>query len=200
MTMNECDLYLRLSDGRVEEALEGRETRLRAKATEVGWQVRNVIVENDVNGDGTIKKASRMEAQALHPAQRACRDARVVRQRFRDELLPDMMNGINVIAEYADRIARDHRDGLDFLEAAEIGGKVGGGNVISLNGSFTLTDGGTRSERAEFRREIDFAERTGQDKSDKATTGRERWAGKSYQGGRRPFGFRGLTPPGLNTT
>ena len=49
-----ADLYLRLSDARLEEALDGREAKLRARAAGLGWAVHRVIVENDmVPGNGT---------------------------------------------------------------------------------------------------------------------------------------------------
>ena len=53
--MTAADLYLRLSDARNEEALDGRAARLQARAAELGWTVHQVIVENDLtpgNGNG----------------------------------------------------------------------------------------------------------------------------------------------------
>lgn len=183
--ITETDLYLRLSDGRVEEALEGREAKLRAEAARRGWIVRRVIIENDINGDGTIKGASAWKRKRVTlPNGRVA--MRVVRPKFRDMLLPDLMNGANVITEYVDRITRDHRDGEDFLEAVEIGRA----SAVSLNGRLNLTEGGTDKERDDFRDELRYAAREGRAKSERAANGRERWAGKSYQGGRRPFGYR----------
>ena len=180
--------YLRLSDMRVEDQLEGREAKLRAKADEIGWQLTGVITENDIeiiDGSPKPKPASAWKRRKVtlpsgHTA------LRVVRPKFRGELLPAVMSGINVIVEYGDRICRDHRDGEDFLEAAEIGKA----SMRSLDGQLVLTDGGTDSERDKFRDELKFAAREGRAKSERATNGRERWAGKSYQGGRRPFGYR----------
>jgi|HubBroStandDraft_3_1064219.scaffolds.fasta_scaffold39999_3 site-specific DNA recombinase len=60
-TTTAADLYLRLSDARLEEALDGREARLRARAAELGWEVNRVVVENDLvpgNGDGVLRPAS----------------------------------------------------------------------------------------------------------------------------------------------
>jgi len=57
-----ADLYLRLSDLRNEEKLDGREARLRAEAARLGWDVHNVITENDrapgANGNGQSRPAS----------------------------------------------------------------------------------------------------------------------------------------------
>ena len=39
LDMPTCDLYLRLSDSRTEEALDGREDKLRAEADRLGWIV-----------------------------------------------------------------------------------------------------------------------------------------------------------------
>jgi hypothetical protein len=44
MNTYHADLYLRLSDARLEEALDGREAKLRAKAAELGWEVNRVVV------------------------------------------------------------------------------------------------------------------------------------------------------------
>ena len=51
----EVDLYLRLSDGRTEEALDGREAKLRGEAERLGWTVRRVVTENDILPDGRIR-------------------------------------------------------------------------------------------------------------------------------------------------
>src|SRR5260370_41049170 len=53
-----ADLYLRLSDLRNEEALDGREAKLRAEAGRLGWTVHRVVVETDLNGGGKPKPAS----------------------------------------------------------------------------------------------------------------------------------------------
>ena len=55
MRMPTCDIYLRLSDARLEEALTGREAKCRAQAELWGWTVRRVVVENDVFPDGRVK-------------------------------------------------------------------------------------------------------------------------------------------------
>src|SRR5688572_553892 len=45
------DLYLRLSDGRNENgSFTAREKALRTKASQLGWRVHRVIVENDLTG------------------------------------------------------------------------------------------------------------------------------------------------------
>lgn len=183
-----CVGYLRLSDMRTEDALQGRETKLRARADLLGWFMTEVIIENDVviiDGEPRPKPASAWKRRRVM-LPNGYVALRVIRPKFRDELLPQVLNGVNVIVEYGDRIARDHRDGEDFLEAVEIGKA----SMQSLDGRLVLTDGGTDKERDDFRDELKFAAREGRVKSERATNGRERWAGKSYQGGRRPFGYR----------
>ena len=63
------DLYLRLSDPRNEEALEGREGKLRAEAARIGWTVNQVIIENDLtpgaNGNGRSRPASAFKRQKV---------------------------------------------------------------------------------------------------------------------------------------
>jgi site-specific DNA recombinase len=187
-TQPEAVGYLRLSDMRTEDALEGREAKLRALADRLGWHMIEVIIENDiiiVDGTPRPKPASAWKRKRVTlPSGYVA--LRVIRPKFRDELLPAVMSGVNVLTEYGDRIARDHRDGEDFLEAIEIGKA----SMRSLDGRLVLTEGGTDKERDDFRDELKFAAREGRVKSERAANGRERWAGRSYQGGRRPFGYR----------
>ena len=42
-----CDLYLRLSDARREEALDGRQGEAEGRKNGSGWTVARVIIEND---------------------------------------------------------------------------------------------------------------------------------------------------------
>ena len=58
-------------------------------------------------------------------------------------LLPDIMNGINLLAEDLDRLLRQPRDGEDLIDAVE----QSGASARSLSGSLTLTHGGTDTER-----------------------------------------------------
>lgn len=101
MTGTETDLYLRLSDGRVEEALEGREAKLRAEAARRGWIVRRVIIENDINGDGTIKGASAWKRKRVTlPNGRVA--MRVVRPKFRDKFDASLVHLNQALALHRD--------------------------------------------------------------------------------------------------
>ena len=58
--MPTCDLYLRLSDLRTEEAFDKRIAKLRALADAIGWEVFRVVIENDMtpSRDGKVRPAS----------------------------------------------------------------------------------------------------------------------------------------------
>src|SRR5438067_611247 len=78
-----CDILIRLSDLRVEESLEGRETNLRSFATNIGWTVQRVVVENDVTADGKSKPASAWKRRKIRtPSGRT--ELRTVRPGFRE--------------------------------------------------------------------------------------------------------------------
>lgn len=181
------DLYLRLSDFRDGngDTFEDRKARLTALADQIGWKVHRVITENDLEGDGERKPASAWKRKKIRlpNGQMALR---TVRPGFRDRLLPDIMKGINLIAEDLDRLMRQPRDGEDLIDAVE----MSGASARSLSGSLTLTDGGTDAERMTARIMAAVANKSSSDTARRVAWGRERWAGKSYQGGRRPYGYR----------
>src|SRR5260370_9996213 len=93
-----ADLYLRLSDARREEALDGREAGVRAEAARLGWTVGRVIIENDMtpvngngNGNGALRPASAFKRRKITtPSGRA--ELRTVRPGFRS-MLDDLMTG-----------------------------------------------------------------------------------------------------------
>jgi hypothetical protein len=86
-----CDIYLRLSDARVEEAFEGREAKLRAFADVIGWTVHRVVVENDVFPDGRPKPASAWKRRkVVTPSGKT--ELRVIRPGFRS-ILDDLESG-----------------------------------------------------------------------------------------------------------
>jgi site-specific DNA recombinase len=176
------DIYLRLSDMRVEDALDGREARLRAEAARLGWDVHRVIIENDLSANGQASAWKRR--RIITPSGRV--EYRTVRPGFRDHLLPDLMCGVNLLAEDLDRLVRQPRDGEDLLDAVELSGV----SARSLSGSLTLTSGGTDAERMTARIMAAVANKSSSDTARRVAYGRERWAGKSYHGGRRMFGFR----------
>jgi site-specific DNA recombinase len=180
------DAYLRLSDGRVEEAFEGREVRIRTEAGRRGVTIRRVVVENDLNPDGTIKPASAFKRKKITLPTGAV-EYRTVRPVFRQEII-DLSLGVigGLFFEDLDRACRDPRDLEDLIDACS----NSKGSAASLTGSLTLTRGGTDSEITMARNMVNYKNMESRDKRRRAAEGRERWAGKSYQGGRRPFGFQ----------
>jgi site-specific DNA recombinase len=182
--MTDTDLYLRLSDGRVEEALDGREKKLRLEADRLGWTVRDVIIENDINPDGSMKPASAYKRRKiLTPGGKT--ELRVMRDGFRRLLDHITVLGRSVLAEDLDRTMRDPRDLEDLIDAC--GAKQA--SARSLSGSLTLTHGGTDSEISMARNMVNFANMSSRATGRRIAGKREELAGKSYQGGRRPFGF-----------
>jgi site-specific DNA recombinase len=188
-----ADLYLRLSDLRPgkEEALDGREERLRAEANRLEWDVHRVIIENDLapgaNGNGQSRPASAFKRRKikLPNGQYALR---TVRPGFRDHLLADLEDGTvqAVLCEDLDRLLRQPRDGEDLLDAVEMAGAT----VRSLSGSVSLTSGGTDTERMIARVMAAVASKSSADTARRVADARQRHAGRSYAGGKRPFGYR----------
>jgi site-specific DNA recombinase len=180
-----CDLYLRLSDARVEEAFEGREAKLKALAANLGWTVHRVVVENDLDANGRPKPASAWKRRKIVTPSGETQ-LRVIRPKFR-EMLDDLVAGrINsVLCEDLDRTMRDPRDLEDFIDAID----ACNGNARSLSGSLTFTNGGTDSEIDTARIMVTMANKSSRDTSRRVKGGRDRWHGKSYFGGKRPFGY-----------
>jgi DNA invertase Pin-like site-specific DNA recombinase len=185
-----ADLYLRLSDARNEEALDGREARLRAKAADLGWGVHRVIVENDLtprngNGNGLRPASAFKRRRIVTPSGRA--ELRTVRPGFRS-MLDDLMTGqaTAVLAEDLDRLLRQPRDGEDLLDAVEHAGAT----CLSLSGTLKLTEGGTNDERFMARILANVANKASADTGRRVSAARDRLAGQSWQGGRRPYGYK----------
>ena len=186
-----CDLYLRLSDLRTEEAFDKRIAKLRALADAIGWEVFRVVIENDMTPgrDGKVRPASAFKRRKIKtPSGRV--ELRVVRPGFR-EVLDDITTGrVNgLLAEDLDRTVRDPRDLEDLLDACE----MTGASARSLTGSLTLTNGGTEAERSMARVMVAMANKASADTARRVADGRERNWGESYQGGPRPFGFVAAT-------
>jgi site-specific DNA recombinase len=182
-----CDLYLRLSDLRTEEAFDKRIAKLRSLADTLGWIVFRVVIENDMtpSPDGKLRPASAFKRKKIKtPSGRV--ELRVVRPGFR-EVLDDIVTGrVNgLLAEDLDRTVRDPRDLEDLLDACQ----MTGASARSLSGSLTLTNGGTEAERSMARVMVAMANKQSADTARRVAEGRERNWGESYQGGRRPFGF-----------
>jgi site-specific DNA recombinase len=180
-----CDIYIRLSDARIEEAFEGRETKLRSFATVLGWTVHRVVVENDIYPDGRPKPASAWKRRKIRtPSGKV--DYRVLRPGFRS-VLDDLATGQTnaLIGEDLDRIVRDPRDMEDLLDICALTKS----SVKSISGSLKITDGGDENERYIARIMVAGASKSSGDTSRRVADSRERMNGKSYAGGPRPYGF-----------
>jgi site-specific DNA recombinase len=184
-TVPTCDIYLRLSDARVEEAFEGREAKLRAYADALHWTVHRVVTENDMRPDGRPMPASAWKRRRIMTPSGEVK-LRVIRPRFR-EVLDDITSGrVNaLLAEDLDRVVRDPRDLEDLLDACQ----MAGASARSLSGSLTLTNGGNDDERTHARIMVAVKNQQSADTARRVRDGRERNWGESYQGGRRPFGY-----------
>jgi DNA invertase Pin-like site-specific DNA recombinase len=178
-------IYLRLSDLRTEESLDGREAKLRAFAANLGWLVHRVVTENDVTADGRPKRASAWKRRKIMtPSGRT--ELRVIRPKFR-EVLDDLTSGRAnaVLAEDLDRVCRDPRDLEDLIDACE----QHGASARSISGSLKLTDGGDDGERFMARVMVAQANKSSADTSRRCKDAKERLHGKTYYGGLRPYGF-----------
>ena len=184
-TMTTCDIYLRLSDARIEEAFEGREKKLRAFADTLGWTVHRVVTENDVYPDGRPKPASAWKRRRVVTPSGEVK-LRVIRPGFRS-ILDDLATGqaTGLLSEDLDRVFRDPRDLEDFIDIMQ----ECRGNAKSLSGSLAFTDGGTDGEIDMARMLVTMANKSSRDTSRRVKDARQRWLGKSYQGGPRPYGF-----------
>jgi DNA invertase Pin-like site-specific DNA recombinase len=183
------DLYLRLSDLRSEEQLDGREAALRAEADRLGVDVHDVIIENDLtpgaNGNGRSRPASAFKRKKIRlPNGRV--ELRTVRPGFR-RLLANLEDRVTqgALVEDLDRLLRQPRDGEDLLDTVELSGAT----VRSRTGSITLTCGGTDTEQMVARIMAATANKASADTARRVRDGRQRYAGQSYGGGKRPYGF-----------
>jgi site-specific DNA recombinase len=189
-TMTDTDLYLRLSDLRNEEALDGRVEKLKAEAARLGWHVPDdgVIVENDLtegaNGNGRSRPASAFKRKKITtPSGRV--ELRTVRPGFRRVLDDIVRRGRNLLAEDLDRACRDPRDLEDLIDACE----QHRASARSLSGSLTFTSGGTDAEITMARMMVAVGNKESRDKARRVAAARERLAGQSWHGGPRPYGF-----------
>ena len=179
-----ADLYLRLSDGRKEDALAGRRAKLEAEAKRLCWTIRRVVIENDMtpNGNGQLRPASAYKRVKI--IKDGEEQWRVDRPEFRGivrALMDRQITGL--LAEDLDRLARDPRDLEDLIDCAERKGAI----IRSLSsGEIHLETG---DGRAMARVVCAFSRKESEDKARRLTDSRERYAGQSYQGGRRPYGF-----------
>jgi site-specific DNA recombinase len=201
--MPTCDIYLRLSDARLEEAFEGREAKCRTQADVWGWTVHRVVVENDVvcvqcrvtfeNGtcprcggiDSTPKPASAWKRRKIKTPSGGV-DYRVIRPGFRS-VLDDIASGVinAVLGEDLDRIVRDPRDMEDLIDLCAVTKASAG----SITGSLKLTEGGTEEERYVARIMVAGASKASADTSRRTREKKEVLWGQSYCGSGRPYGF-----------
>ena len=189
--MPTCDLYLRLSDLRTEQALDGREAKLTAEAGRLGWLVHRVVIENDMvkTKDGRMKAATafgRRKITVTKADGKTETELRTVRPGFR-EVLDDITAGrVNaMLAEDLDRVVRDPRDLEDLLDACALRAA----SARSLTGSLTLTEGGTDAEKMTARIMVAMANKSSADTSRRVKEAKDRLHGESYCGGQRPYGF-----------
>jgi DNA invertase Pin-like site-specific DNA recombinase len=186
MAVPTCDIYLRLSDARSEEAFEGRETKCRALAEVLGWTVHRVVTENDVFSDGRPKPASAWKRRKITtPSGEVA--YRVIRPGFRS-VLDDIANGIvnALLGEDLDRIVRDPRDMEDLIDICA----AKKASVRSISGSLKLTDGGDENERYIARVLVAGASKASADTSRRTKESKEReWERGNYGGGARPYGY-----------
>ncbi len=193
--MPTCDLYLRLSDLRNEEALDGREPRLRAEAERLGWIVNRVVVENDATRrvGGKMQPASAFKRRIVRDrAGRPVLDPDTGRPIYRvirpgwQSVIADLKTGraSAVLAEDLDRVCRDPRDLEDLLDACE----ARSASARSLTGSLVLTSGGTDSEKFMARIMVAQAHKSSSDTSRRTRNAKATHHG-SYLGGLRPFGY-----------
>ena len=196
LDMPTCDLYLRLSDSRTEEALDGREDRLRVEADRLGWIVARVVIENDAprQEGGKMRPASAFKRRTVRNASgEIVKDPdtgkpvmRVIRPGWQS-VIADLKTGraSAVLAEDLDRACRDPRDLEDLLDACA----QTGASARSLTGSLKLTNGGEDAERFMARVMVAQAHKSSSDTSRRVRDAKERFHGQSYQGGLRPYGY-----------
>jgi site-specific DNA recombinase len=185
-------IYLRLSDFRDEDdesTFAAREDELRGLADEIGLAGVSVVTENDLRADGRPRSASAYKTPLEVVTAGGVMTRRTNRPRFTEVLRALQEKRASVlIAGDESRISRDWRDAADLLDVV----RASGGSVVVPGEDgpvFLLTDGGTRAERAAFRDRINDAAKFSDQLASKITRGRKRWAGKSYFGGKRPFGY-----------
>lgn len=192
---NDALIYLRLSDFRDEDdaTFDARREELCELAADLGLNVPEggIRIENDLNEDGKARGVSAYKTPLKVPTSSGLVTFRTNRPVFQQTVL-DLQQGVArvMIVSDASRISRNERDGYDLLDAA----KVSGASVVAPDDDgeprYILTDGGSHHEVSSFKDRIHDARKYSDDVAAKARKGRRRWAGKSYHGGVRPYGYR----------
>jgi DNA invertase Pin-like site-specific DNA recombinase len=196
LTLGDAIIYLRMSDFRDEDftTFGEREQQLRDFAAGLGIPASRirVAIENDAGNGGGFRPASAYKRPVRVTTETGLVTVRTRRPVFARVLL-DLQTGKAgvLICDDVSRIARDERDALDLIDACELGkASAFSPSEDSADGigSLRITRGGTREEIRSFRERARAAHDYSADISDKVQRGRKRWAGKSYWGGRRPYG------------
>jgi site-specific DNA recombinase len=187
-------ILLRLSDFRGEDAgtFDAREAELRELAAAAGVTVAGPArIENDLTAGGRAKPASAYKTPRRVITGTGLVTFRTRRPVFEGAVL-DLQNGAaNVlIAGDVSRLARTHRDGDDLIDAV----RSASAYVLVPDDEgaprWLLTAGGTPQEVAALRAAIEANRQYSETIARNVRKGRRRWAGRSYGGGRRPFGYR----------
>ena len=193
-TLTPAVIYLRLSDFRDEddETFEARRAELEEFAASLGLRVVWVAIENDLNGDGKPRGASAYKTPIKVRTPSGLIEMRTNRPTWTTVIRDYLLTGQARVLLVSDdsRLTRNERDGLDLIDAA----RESGASVVAPDDNWEprwiLTSGGTDQEREALRDRINDARRYSADLAAKVRRGRRRWAGRSYQGGRRPYGYR----------
>jgi len=196
--MDDWIIYLRLSEfaaGDDAGTFEARADELHELAAEIGVHVpaANVRVENDVDPvTGRVRGASATRARDRVTSSNGLVSMRTRRPVYEGVML-DLQHRAarGVIVSDESRLARDWRDGMDLLDSCAIG--QAGCVALDDDGSprWVLSPGGgTRGERSRLLDRIDDARKYAEDISAKVAKGRRRWAGRSWHGGPRPWGYQ----------
>jgi DNA invertase Pin-like site-specific DNA recombinase len=192
-------ILIRLSDFRGEDAhttFDARAAELRDLAEEAGVHVppgdAGVRIENDLTAGGRRKPASAYKTPRRVITATGLVTFRTRRPRFEGAVLDlqDPATPYNVlIAGDVTRLARNDRDGEDLID----GVRSARGYVLVPDDEgaprWLLTAGGTPAEVAALRAAIDANRQYSEAIARNTRKGRRRWAGRSYGGGRRPFGY-----------
>jgi site-specific DNA recombinase len=193
-TLTPAVIYLRLSDFRDEtdETFDVRRAELEEFAASLGLRVVWVAIENDLNGNGQARGASAYKTPIKVRTPAGLVEFRTNRPTWQSVIRDYLLTGAAKVLVVSDdsRLTRNERDGLDLIDAA----RVSGASVVAPDDSWEprwiLKDGGSDQERDALRDRISDARRYSADIAAKVRRGRRRWAGRSYQGGRRPFGYQ----------
>jgi site-specific DNA recombinase len=188
-------IYLRLSDFRdqTDDTFEVRRDELIEFAVGLGLRVVGVVIENDLNASGRPRGASAYKTPVKIRTAAGLIEFRTDRPGFQSVVRDYLLAGVAKVLIVSDdtRITRNERDGLDLIDAAQVtGASVVVPDDDGTTPRYVLTEGGSPSEVDRFRDRIGDARRYSAGIARNVAKGRRRWAGKSYHGGRRPFGYR----------